>query len=609
MESIIVENSINLEASVNAAKLPAVEILAYGGGIMTVPGWGAIAIELSGLELGQIPILADHESKLAGVVGHGQASILEDKLVVSGLISSTGQAVNQIVDSAKNGFPWQASVGVEVLEHTRIKAGEKVSVNNKTIIAPLSGLTVVLKGKLREVSIVGVGCDSATRVAIAASLRKGFKMEAEITKEQIRAEASTEANRIEAIHKLCENRSDGIEAKAINEGWDETRTELEILRASRPVLSGVRNITHISNAVTLEAALLNYMGFSGLGEKTLGANAMESGVRLRVNSLLDLCRAALQTDMLEIPRGRDELVRAAMSTISLPNALGNVANKLLLDAYEETAATWRAFCRIQNVADFKNNYAIQPSYFGNNLEMVAAGGELKHGDLGESLKSFKADTFGKILGIDRRDIINDDLSVFDGIATGLGRAAMRSLSDLVFTVLLGNAGNFFSEANGNYLSGADTILCIEALSSAITAMRTQRDSKGNDLDLKPATLLVPPELESVGRAILESEYIQAAQDLPTGNSLRRAVSLEVEPRLSNTGKFGNSATKTQWYLFAAPSASPMIVCFLNGKQTPTVEYFGLDQDVNRLAMSWRVYFDFGAALCDSRAAVKSKGQA
>jgi hypothetical protein len=52
----------------------------------------------------------------------------------------------------------------------------------------------------------------------------------------------------------------------------------------------------------------------------------------------------------------------------------------------------------------------------------------------------------------------------------------------------------------------------------------------------------------------------------------------------------------------------VVVGFLNGQQVPVVEYFGLSQDVNRLAVSWRVYFDYGAALCDPRAAVRAKGE-
>jgi hypothetical protein len=225
------------------------------------------------------------------------------------------------------------------------------------------------------------------------------------------------------------------------------------------------------------------------------------------------------------------------------------------------------------------------------------------------LTTFAVDTFGKMLSIDRRDIINDDLSVFEDAAASFGRMAMRKVSDLVYEVLLANEGSFFSVGNGNYLSGADSALSIDGLANAIALMRTQRDAEGNDLDLRPATLLVTPELEPIARMLLESEYVQRAEDVPTGNSLRRAVNLEVEPRLSNTAKFGSDASTKHWYLFTKPNAVPMIVAFLHGRQTPTVEYFGLDQDVNRLAVAWRVYHDFGSALCDPRAAVRSKGEA
>ncbi|HOI66711.1 MAG TPA: hypothetical protein PLD03_08900, partial [Thiomonas arsenitoxydans] len=71
----------------------------------------------------------------------------------------------------------------------------------------------------------------------------------------------------------------------------------------------------------------------------------------------------------------------------------------------------------------------------------------------------------------------------------------------------------------------------------------------------------------------------------------------------------NKASAKHWYLFASPSAVPMVVAFLEGKQTPTVEYFGLDHQANKLAVTWRVYHDFGTALVDPRAAVRSKGEA
>lgn len=592
-------------------KLPRLEILAYTGGIMTVPGWGPLCIDLSGLEVGQVAVLADHDSNRSGVVGHGTASVEAGKLFVRGQISADGDAAREVVAAAKNGFPWQASVGLQVHQSKRLRAGETIELNGRRLTALDGGAILVVKGKLREVSITALGCDADTSVNIAAMKGKAVMPEKTVETSDVSAadDIQAEAERITTITDICGDKYDEIRAQAINEGWDEFRTRLEVLRASRP--KAPRVMIQASQVVPtgsmIEAALLLHMGKAALGEKTLGAVTMEQAERMGTTSMIDLCRAALYADGQSVPTNRMELVKAALSTMSLPVALGNVANKVLVDSYKETPATWRSFCAIRSVGDFKTHTGVRPTFTGQ-LQRVPKGGEIKHGGVEEWSVQYAIDTFGKMLSIDRRDIINDDLSLFEDTAASLGRAAMRKISDLVFEVLLANADDFFSAANKNLLSGATSPLAMDSLSRAITLLRTQRDSEGNDLDLKPAVLLVSPELETTARALLESEYIQAQVDGPTGNSLRKAVRLEVEPRLSNDVKFPATASEKHWFLFASPSNAPQIVAFLNGKQNPTTEFFGLDQDVNRLAVSWRVYHDFGAAMCDPRAAVRSAGK-
>lgn len=616
MDDVQVMDDLLLEAAVDMRKLPTVSILAYTGGIMKVPGWGNIVIDLSNLDASSgVAILSDHDSSRRGVVGHGSAQVRDNRLIVTGSISATSQAATEIVSSSRNGFPWGASVGVEVLERRHVRAGETLHINGKTIKAPEGGLTLVTQGRLREVSIVGLACDGDTVVSIAASQgRKAQSMETQVQDNDVQAadgldQQADESKRVANIASICGTKHPDIQARAIEEGWDENKTELEVLRANRPKAPSVLGSgPMVATGSVLEAALLTHMGMTGLGEKTLGPVAMEQADRLGATSTIDLCRAALRMDGREVPTGRLELVKAALSTMSLPTSLGNVANKLLLDAYSETPASWRAFCATRSTNDFKVNTAIRPSWTGQ-LEQVAPGGELKHGGITEALTEFKIDTFGRLLSVDRRNLIDDDLSVFSETAAAFGRMAMRKVSDLVYQVLLANEGSFFSVANGNLLEGADSALSIDGLANAIALMRTQRDAQGNDLDLRPATLLVTPELEPVARMLLESEYVQRAEDVPTGNSLRRAVNLEVEPRLSNTTKFGSAASSKHWFLFTKPSAVPMIVAFLHGKQTPTVEFFGLQQDVSRLAVSWRVFHDFGSVLADPRAAVRSKGEA
>jgi len=78
------------------------------------------------------------------------------------------------------------------------------------------------------------------------------------------------------------------------------------------------------------------------------------------------------------------------------------------------------------------------------------------------VRSYKIDTFGKLLSIDRRDLINDDLGVFADASAALGRAAMRKTQRPDLLGLLANAGSFFSTGNNNYLSGLDTVLNIDS---------------------------------------------------------------------------------------------------------------------------------------------------
>ncbi len=598
-EIILSATKVEIAAG-EAQKQPAVNIVAYTGGVMSVGTWGNIIINLAGLDCGgPIPLLVDHDPGLDNVLGKGEAKVQMGQLHVAGNIVGSTMAAKKVLDLARDGFPLQASVGVAPEETTRLAPGEKMEINGRTVVAPKTGLTVVAKGKLREVSVVTMGCDSRTSVAIAASKGAGDGGEDDVL--------AAERTRVSAIMKLT-TKNPEIAAKAVSEGWDATRTELEVLRASRPTPPMAGGFRAVATTEVIEAAFAFRMGLGKVAEKHLKPEVLDQAHRLGITHSLDLCRMALIADGQDVPHGREAMVRAALSTMSLPTALGDLASKSLLDSYAEAPAAWRSFAAIRSVADFKTNTAIRPSFTGG-LEQVAPGGELKHGTVKEWTANYKIDTYGKLLGIDRRDLINDDLGVFAEASAAMGKAAMRKLNDLVFSTLLANAGSFFGAGNGNYISGIDSALNFESLANAIKAMLSQKDDEGNDLDLRPAVLLVPPALETLARALLESEYIQAAVNLPTGNSLRNVVKLEVEPRLANTTKFGNLASNTHWYLFAPPAATVMVVAFLSGQQNPTIEYQGLEANINTLAAHWRVFHDFGAALVDPRAGVRSKGVA
>ncbi|MDZ4688219.1 MAG: Mu-like prophage major head subunit gpT family protein, partial [Planctomycetaceae bacterium] len=250
---------------------------------------------------------------------------------------------------------------------------------------------------------------------------------------------------------------------------------------------------------------------------------------------------------------------------------------------------------------------VRPSFF-TNLSALGVGGEIQHGSLSESTFAWSIGTYAKMFRVTRRDMINDDLGFLDGLPTMMAKSALRTLSDLIWTTILANGGSFYASGNGNYQEGAGTSLQVSSLQSLVALMRTQRDTTGNDLDIVPKTLVVPPELETTARALLNSELLGRDDEQPTGNPLKSIATLEVESRISNSVKFTGYST-TAFYLFAAPQDAPVIVGFLDGAESPIVETFGLDHDVETLGMSFRCYHDFGTAFGDYRATARSKGAA
>ncbi len=159
---LLAAGSVEVAATAGDRPTPTVSIIAYGGDVMTVPGWGSVAIDLAGLDAGgQIPLLADRDARVGGVVGHGAAVVRDGRLVVTGVVSGAGVAARQINEMSKAGFAFQASVGVEPIEYERVRPGERVEVNGRSLSAA-RGFTLVKRGRLREVSITPVGADAAT---------------------------------------------------------------------------------------------------------------------------------------------------------------------------------------------------------------------------------------------------------------------------------------------------------------------------------------------------------------------------------------------------------------------------------------------------------------
>jgi hypothetical protein len=608
------------------------EGVAYAGGVMRIGGWGLIGLELGGLEIpGQTPLLAAHENAVSDVLGFARALVRGGKLLIAGEIVLSTDAAKQVHELAQAGFAWQLSVGVEPLQNEYVAAATAHRLNGKMIKSP-EGWTFVGRSRLREVSLLPVGADDQTEVRIAAAGRAqgGIDMlgTADILEKtpdpvkQTRIEQANETRRIGQIRQVCAGAHPELEARAIEENWPPERVENEVLRARVVALEmqAVRANRAVPPGIgagqppgasedVLAAAFLNHFGQAGVAEKAFGARVVEAAHDMNPRCLADIAAACLRHDNRPVPRGANAVIRAAFSTTAMSVALDSTAEKIILSAYNDTVPTWRSFCKIASLRDYKPAKFLRPS-FGGELEQVPRGGTIPYGLLEEESGDIKLELFAQIYSVDLQALVNDGGATLADTAAQLGRNAARRVSDVIFETLLANTGDFFHSDRSNLLTGAPSALSASALGTAIGAMLAQRDRNGRNLDLVPVTLLVPPELREAGLELttspLVARYVSEALDrLPTGNVFR-GLALQIEPRLSNEARFSGTSS-TAWYLFARPVDAPVIAAFLDGVETPTVETFTPSAELDRLAFSWRVHLSVGACLGDYRAAIKSEG--
>ncbi len=646
---------IDIEAAAGegTTALPRFRMVAYTGGAMRVAAWRhPIILDLAGLNIPsqQRPIRFSHDP--ASGVGHTDAIRIEQgQLIASGLVSRDTPTAREIVTSSKNGFPWQASVGASVEEFEFIREGQKVLVNGQEFAGPVN---VVRKATLGEISFVDLGADGKTSVnvaAIASTQEDNMDGEAngnaagndspnnngvvtppkpeptpdDVSKangnaaiEDIRAQALTETARIATVRRLCAGQHLEIEAQAIREGWDATRTELEILRANRPKAPAIHVPDQSVSTQILEAACLIAARFEDL-EKHCEERALDLAAK-RFRGGIGLQELLLEAAWANGYTGRNFRdsrsvlkfafnpgIEAGLSTIDIGGILSNVANKFLLEGFFSVERTWRNITAVRNVSDFKTvtSYRLIGK---DQYEVVVPGGELKHGTLGEEQYTNKADTYGLLLAIDRRDIINDDLGAITTVPRKLGRGSGLKINDVFWTIFMANS-DFFKVANNNFLSGADTVLSIDGLTKAEVAFMDQVDGDGKPLGMLPAILLVPTSLSAVGTQLFKSMELRdttASTKYPVSNPHQGKFRVEVSRYLSNASYTGNSAKA--WYLLADPTDLPVIeVAFLNGQESPTIET--AEADFNVLGIQMRGYHDFGCALQDPRGGVRSKGEA
>jgi hypothetical protein len=662
---------LTIEAAGNKetpGSVPQFKMVAYTGGLMRIEGFPhPVVVDLEGLAIDRqdIPVRLDHQSRQG--VGHTLRVAVENgSLVAEGLVSRDTSWARDVIRSGQNGFPWQASIGAAVIDAQFIPNGQNVTVNGRTFDGPIH---VVRKATLKEISFVDNGADSSTFARIAASNKEQPHMHetatpgpgnqttiadpkpatpqtettppkastsdsptptsppdiaARATEDdqnapmmQMRKQIAEETRRIQAIRSTCEGKHPDIEAQAIEEGWDVTKTELHVLRASRPQVpmaiqsSGAQRP---NNPQVFEAVALMASGLPSSRVQALYAEpVLEAADKLRGIGVQEFCEMACGQQLPRFRRDATGWLQAAFSSASLPGVLSNIANKMLLEGYNYVEDAWRRIAKIASVNDFKEHtrYRMTGSF---KFQQVGPDGEIKHGQLDEQQFGQKADTHGIMFALTRQMIINDDLGAFTDIPRQIGMGAAEAIAEAVWALWLRNplqsdGKAFFHADHNNYSEGADTALSIDGLTAAEILFAQQVKPNGKPLGIMPSLLLVPPGLKVAAEMLMKSlqlnETTTTNKAKPATNPHAGKFDVVSSVYLSNTS-FSNASNKA-WYLLADPNRlSAIEVAFLNGVDRPTVEK--TDADFSTLGVQFRGYIDFGVREQDHRGAVKLKGE-
>lgn len=378
----------------------------------------------------------------------------------------------------------------------------------------------------------------------------------------------------------------------------------KVIEAAVCMSTGLKTVEKQYDEQTLEAADKNFRGGIGLQQLLLHC-ARENGCdSLSVRgSLRDVLHFAFPS--------KREMRASGFSSISLPNILSNVANKYITEQFMAVESVWRTIASVRPVSDFKQitNHSLTGDL---QYEQLGSGGEIKHGSLSEEVYTNQAKTYAKMLGLTRTDIVNDDLGAFAAVPRRLGRGGALKINDVFWTEFLNNS-TFFTSGRGNYDDGTDTALDVAGLTKAMgTFWSALTDPEGKPLGSTPRYLLVPPAQLIPAKVLNGSTALNPAGQTATtalvGNMNPFAGMFEVvsSTYMANSSYTGYSALA--WYLLADPNDIPVIeVCFLNGRDMPTVET--ADADFDQLGVQFRAYHDFGVSKQEYRGGCKFKGEA
>lgn len=339
----------------------------------------------------------------------------------------------------------------------------------------------------------------------------------------------------------------------------------------------------------------------------------DNGRQYRALTLVEMAREVVE-GLGHKTRGmsRAEIVQVALrvrsgmlGTGDFPALLGGVGQRVLRAAYDQAPSTFQLWARrASNLPDFRIRQAIG---VGADVELKKLNehGEYTYGSLSEDVTGYRAFTFGRSLAITRQMIVNDDLDSLTRTGTKFADAARRLENRLVYDQILKNpkmadGKDLFHADHVNLMEGASSKFSLDSLSGLRTLMRKQKGLDKESLNIAPAYLLVPSDLETLAYQYTSPNY----QPTKSGdiNEFRTGGRTALEPIVET---LLDAVSPSAFYLLArAGQVDTVEYAYVDGYEGLRTETFA-SEDVDGVKL--RASLDFAAKALDYRGMAKSAG--
>ena len=589
-----------------------------------------------------IPLISDHSRSVGirGVLGTSEAYRFENNELIGTVRFSKRDDVEDIFNDVADGILRNVSLGYKVHKYERFRATEDEELD-RYVAVDLEPLEISLVQVPFE-STNGVRSERNDTQLNEVEIIEDRKMAKElptktvqITEQpEVKEERAVETNvapdtisnankvesRADLVPMLEAARQAGLESSLATEAFtrgisvDEFRVEVlqtlsdqsqekNIVTQNNPSLkSDNRSDSHETMRSDVEIHLTNRADPSA-------ADLTEGARQFNGMNLMEVARQVLESQGINT-RGLSKMAlaeRALHTTSDFPSMLANVMNKGMRGAYAEVPRTFMEFGRRSTVSDFR---PVHRMALGDapDLKKLNEHGEFTRGSMGEETESYKIATYGRIFGITRNTLINDDLNAFTRLSSMWAASSARLQNRLFWGMILGydfdkgvaapylmaDGNNVFGAKNS--ITGASSAFSDTAFSTMRKMGRKQKSIDNKNMNISYNKLALPAELETTAEQLLLQTIVPAT--VATSNPFKGKFEFVIEPLL-------DEISATAWYAFASTNQIDTFeYAFLQGEEELNIETrTGFDVD----GFEVRARTDVGGGWVDRRGAFKSAG--